>query len=164
VSPRSRIRSTMMRVGDVMSRQVMAISASSSCYEAALRMSRLHIHHLPVLGEGDVVEGVVTDRDLRTDLFLLVAGATESSPVDVEQALRQRRVRDVMSIPPVTVSPDDELASGVRIMAERKISSVPVTDDGRLVGILTDTDVLRILFRRRLFCSADVEAILLTAS
>jgi CBS domain-containing protein len=50
------------------------------------------------------------------------------------------------------------------LMAERKIGSVPIVERGRLVGILTDTDVLGVLVRRRLFCCAEVEAILLPAA
>jgi CBS domain-containing protein len=69
-----------------------------------------------------------------------------------------------MSAPAATVSPDEALAAAVTLMAERKIGSAPVVERGRLVGILTDTDVLRVLFRRRLFCCAEVEAILLPAA
>jgi CBS domain-containing protein len=123
-------------------------------------MSRRRVHHLPVLGDQGDLAGVVTDRDLRADLFLALGRATEASPVDVEETLRQRPVHAVMSTPAVTVSPDEPLADAVRLMAERKIGSVPVVDQGRLIGILTDTDIFRLLFRRRLFCCAEVEAIL----
>jgi acetoin utilization protein AcuB len=153
-----------MRVRDVMSRVVLTISASQSCYEAALRMSRLRVHHLPVLAEDGRLAGVVTDRDLRAELFLAVARATEASPVDVEQVLRQRRVHDVMSAPPVTVAADERLTTAVTVMAERRVGSLPVLERDRLVGIVTDADVLRLLSRRRLFGCAEVEAILLPAA
>jgi CBS domain-containing protein len=150
-----------MRVRDVMSRTVTTIAGSDSCYQAALRMSRLRIHHLPVVDPDGRLEGVLTHRDLRASLFLTVASATEESPVNVEDSLRERRVREIMSAPPVAVSPDEALAAAVRAMAERKIGSMPVVENNRVVGMLTETDVLRLLFRRRLFSCPDVEAVLL---
>lgn len=153
-----------MRVRDVMKPAVLTILVSQSCYDATVRMSRFRVHHFPVVGEDGHLAGVVTDRDLRAELFLTVARTSESSPVDVEGALRQRRVQDVMSAPAVTVAPDETLAAAMKIMAERRIGSVPVVEQGQLVGILTDTDVLRVLFRRRLFCCAEAEELLLPAA
>jgi CBS domain-containing protein len=153
-----------MRVRDVMTIDVKTIQACESCYEAARRMSQHRIHHLAVLGDGPVLEGVVTDRDLRADFLATVARATEVQPVDVEAALRQRPVREIMSTPVVTVGVDEELAVAATVMAERRIGSLPVVQDGRLVGMLTETDILNVLFRRRIFSSVEVESIFLFAA
>jgi len=52
----------------------MTIQPSHTCYEAALRMRRSAIHHLPVVNERGEVEGILTDRDLRSLLFTVLAG------------------------------------------------------------------------------------------
>ena len=74
------------------------------------------------------------------------------------------RVRDVMSTPVITAGPDDELATAATTMARRRIGALPVMDGGRLVAILTETDILRVLFRHRLFSSPEIESILLFAA
>jgi acetoin utilization protein AcuB len=150
-----------MQVREVMKPVVRTIPATQSCYEAAVRMRRSGIHHLPVVGDHGQLEGMVTDRDLRSFLFATLARGRAEEVIDVEKALREHPVRDVMSTPAITVGPREPLATAVRLMAERKIGSVPVVDDGGLVGIITEMDLIALLFRRRLFCCADVESVLL---
>lgn len=153
-----------MHVREVMQPIVMTIRPSHTCYEAALRMRRSAIHHLPVLNEQGEVEGILTDRDLRSLLFSMLAGGGADEVVDVDKALRGQRVGDVMSAPALTAGPDEPLAVAVRLMAERKIGSLPILEHRRLVGIVTETDLLRLLCRRRLFSCPEVEALLLSAA
>ena len=150
-----------MQVREVMKPVVITIPATQSCYEAAVRMRRSAVHHLPVVGEDRQLEGIVTDRDLRSFLFATLARSRGEHVIDVETALRECPVRDVMSAPAVTVGSREPLATAVRLMAERKIGSVPVVDEGELVGIVTETDLIAFLFRHRLFCCAAVESVLL---
>ena len=149
-----------MQVRDIMKPAVMTIPATQSCYEAAVRMRRSGIHHLPVVGDRGQLEGIITDRDLRSFLFATLAAGRTEEIVDVEKALREQPVRDVMSAPAITLGPQESLVTAVRLMAERKIGSIPVVEDG-LVGIVTETDLIALLFSRRLFCSAAVESVLL---
>ena len=140
---------------------LLTIAPGQSCYEAALRMRRHAVHHLPVVGEGERLVGMVTDRDLRGFVFATLAAASPEAVVSMDDALREHRVSDLMSTPVVTTTPDDTLAHAVAVMAKRRIGSLPVVEDGRLVGILTETDLIRLLYRRRILCSADVESVLL---
>jgi acetoin utilization protein AcuB len=150
-----------MEVRAVMQPVVMTVRANHSCFEAAVRMRRSNVHHLPVLNDDGELQGVITDRDLRSFLFGTLADTEPDGAVNVETVLRDRLVRDVMSAPAITVSPEVPLAVAVRLMAKRKIGSIPVLEDKRLVGIVTETDLIRLLFRRRLFCCPDVESVLL---
>jgi acetoin utilization protein AcuB len=153
-----------MQVSEVMKPVVMTIPARESCYEAALRMRRSGIHHLAVVGDRGQVEGIVTDRDLRSLLFATLAGGRAEEVVDVEKTLRERPVRDVMSAPAVTVGPQESLATTVRLMAERKIGSILVVDDNGLVGIVTETDLIALLSHRGLFSRAGLESVILPAA
>ena len=150
-----------MEVRELMKPAVITILATKSCYEAALRMRRMSVRHLPVIGEDERLLGVVTDRDLRSFLFSTLARARAETPVAVDDVLREHSVREIMSAPAITVGPREPLASAVQLMADRKIGAIPVVDEGRLVGIMTETDLVHLLFRRRLFCCADVESVLL---
>ena len=153
-----------MQVREILGPVVMTIPAGESCYEAALRMRRSGIHHLAVVGDRGQVEGIVTDRDLRSLLFATLAGGSAEKVVDVEKTLRERPVRDVMSAPAVTVGPQESLGTTVRLMAERKIGSVLVVDDSGLIGIVTETDLIALLSQRGLFSRAGVESVILPAA
>ena len=110
------------------------------------------------------VEGILTDRDLRSLLFTVLAGGRADEIVDVDKALQRQRVGDVMSAPALTSGPDEPLAVAVRLMTERKVGSVPVVEHNHLVGIVTETDLLRLLFGRRLFSCPEVESLLLSSA
>jgi CBS domain-containing protein len=150
-----------LQVRDIMKPVVTTIQPTHSCLDAALRMQRHTLHHLPVIDERGHLAGILTDRDLRSLLFSVVADAESGRVVDIDAALRGRSVSEVMSVPALTVGPGEPLTAAVRLMADRKIGAVPVIEEGRLVGIVTETDLIRLLFHLRLVCCAEVESVLL---
>ncbi len=105
-----------------------------------LMLSR-RVRHLPVV-EDDRVVGIITDRDLRT---VQPSPATSFSVGEIRFLLEKLTVAEVMSKPAVTISPDAPLAEGVRVMLHRKFGALPVAEHERLVGIITETDLLRAL-------------------
>ena len=136
----------MMQVKEVMSRQVISIDASDSCLEAVGRMHRSRVRHLPVVDRGKRLLGIITDRDLRHHLFSpAVFPALGMSSMDA--LLKATSVADLMTTDVVTVGPDETLGEAARLMLERKVGSLPVLEDGRVVGILTETDMLRLIVR-----------------
>lgn len=147
-----------MRVSDLMSRNVTTIGAGDSCLEAVTRMVRGKIRHLPVVEPDGTLVGVVTDRDLRHHLFeprvLKDIGA-----ISVDALLKAVPVRQVMSSPVVIVGPRDELEAAARLMLEDKVGSLPVVENGRVVGIITETDLLRRIVRS---CSPECEEIVIS--
>lgn len=131
-----------MRVGELMSRDVVTITTSESCHDAIALMHRKRIRHLPVVDEAGGLAGIVTDRDLRHRLFT-PASWKHLGSVPVDTLLAAVPVTEVMSTPVVTASPEDDLETAARLMLEDKVGSVPVVHARRLVGILTETDLLR---------------------
>jgi acetoin utilization protein AcuB len=103
-------------------------------------MRETGIRHLPVVEETGRLLGILTDRDVRHAAFVpaLVGYMTWHS-----RQLKAPRVRDVMTWSVVTTHPDATLGHAGLTMFQRRIGSLPVVEDGRLVGILTDTDLLR---------------------
>ncbi len=139
----------------LMNRNLVTIPESSSCREAVLRMHRARIRHLPVLtGDGALV-GVVTDRDLRHHLFRpRIYKEVGATPIDV--LLEAVPVREIMSTPVITTDAADEMTDAARIMLEEHVGSLPVVEGGRLVGIVTETDLLREICRADAACSLEV--------
>ena len=150
----------MTTVNECMTGNVVTVDANSSCHDAVTQMVRNRIRHLPVVDGAGRLCGIVTDRDLRHRLF-----AREVFPsigtVPVEQLLSSVRVGDVMSAPVVSVAPEAELQEAARVMAERKLGSLPVVERDRVVGIVTETDVLRRIVGADA-CCADVATIVVS--
>lgn len=105
----------------------------------ALAVARTHgIRHLPVL-QNERLVGLVTDRDLR--LAMPPVWADRDS--ELRDALHRRTVADVMTTRIITTSPDLPVEEAARLLYENRIGCLPVMQDGRVVGILTETDLLR---------------------
>ena len=127
-----------MLVRSRMTADVVTASPSITLAEA-LTLTRSHrIRHLPVLENGRLV-GLVTDRDLRLAM----------PPIWVEQsdelrsALHKKTVGEVMIRSIITTEPSVPIEDAARALYEHRIGCLPVMEDGNLVGILTETDVLR---------------------
>jgi acetoin utilization protein AcuB len=120
-------------VGDWMTRNPVAVSPDTPVAEAARLMRIEGIRHLLVV-EGDALVGIASNRDIR--------GYTPDQPGDVSA---RTPIARVMAESPVTVSAQTPLTEAARAMLDRKIGALPVTDDLRLVGILTKADALEAL-------------------
>ena len=131
-----------MRVNEVMSQAVTTISVSDSAHTAVARMVARKIRHLPVVDARGTLVGVLTDRDLRHYLFGPAVFKRIGS-VSADAVLKAVTVNDLMSSPAISVGPDDELETAVGTMLRDKIGSLPVVDKERVIGIITETDLLR---------------------
>jgi len=144
-----------MRVRELMNRNLVTIGESNSCRDAVARMHRAQIRHLPVLKDDGTLVGVITDRDLRHHLFSPpVYRAIGTSPIDT--LLQAARVSEIMSAPAVTVESSQDITEAAGVMLRDKIGSLPVIEGGRLVGIITETDLLREICRADQACSPEV--------
>ena len=122
-----------------MSRKVVSLSADETLDIVRDIMDLGSVRHIPVVSRGDVV-GVVSQRDLlKASLSSMMGLPTREQ----ERFLKQINVAEIMSSPPVTIAPDAPVRTAARLMADKKIGCLLVLDEGRLVGIVTETDVLR---------------------
>jgi CBS domain-containing protein len=128
-----------MRVCDIMTTQPITVDPETPMLEARQWMIQKRIRHLVVVENGRVV-GIVTDRDIRLNL---PSPATSLSVWEVNYLLAQLTVGRVMSATVLVVDPGRPVADAARIMMEHKIGALPVVDEGRLVGIVTESDFVR---------------------
>jgi CBS domain-containing protein len=144
-----------MRVREAMTRQVVCVAPEASILQAGELMLRHGISGLPVVDMYGHVVGIVTERDFlrhpgsrngneRPRWFEMLTG--RSKPERPEH-YRDRKIAEIMTRDPVTVSEDSALEEVVRLMESRDINQVPVVRDERLVGIVTSADMLRALMR-----------------
>jgi CBS domain-containing protein len=133
-----------MTVRELMTTRVSTLGKDDTLDIADGIMCMGRIRHLPVVDKSDVV-GVVSQRDLlRRALGAALAFGTR----EPQKLMRSLEVRDVMSEPAVTIDPGAAVQEAARTMFEKKIGCLPVVEDGKLVGILTETDVLRYAIAR----------------
>ena len=130
-----------IRVKDCMSRSAATIHSDALVRGAIDMMKKRRIRHLPVVDRENHLVGIVTDRDLRQVVFDPVV---EERLGELAKLLGTMTVRDVMTWGVVTVTPDSDIRHAARLMREQRIGSLPVVDGDRVVGMLTETDVLRV--------------------
>ena len=132
-----------MRVRDVMSQDVVALSEDDTLDLAEMEMKLARVRHLPVVREDKLV-GLLTHRDL---LRASCSAVAELSDAEQKAILRSIPVREVMRRQVVTAEPEDDLRAVGRVMRDGKIGCVPVVEEGTLVGIITEADFLELALR-----------------
>jgi CBS domain-containing membrane protein len=132
----------MLRVKDVMSREVRTEQRNDQLGVADKLMKGERIRHLPVIDEAGDVCAVVSQRDLFRGALLRALGYGSRAE---ETLLRQVVVKEAMSADLFTTTPDTPVAEAARVMIERRIGCLPVLDGGKLVGIVTETDFVRLI-------------------
>ena len=128
-----------MRVRELMTAKPITVHPETPMLEARQRMVEERIRHLVVVENARVV-GIVTDRDIRLNL---PSPATSLSVWEINYLLAQLTVGGVMSRAVMVVDPDRPVAEAARLMMDHKIGALPVVDEGRLVGIITESDFVR---------------------
>lgn len=128
-----------MQVAERMTTTLVCVNSSDSARMAWGLLREHRIRHLPVVDQGKLV-GIITDRDIRL-IFpsSLTAGPREQDPHD---ALEKIKVKDIMAKQVITVSPDATIADAARLILDKRIGGLPVVREGRLVGIITKTDIM----------------------
>lgn len=150
-----------MKVRELMSRSVMTIDATDSCLEAVARMHRSGVRYLPVVDTMGELIGIVTDRDLRHHLFARHV-LEEVGTIAVDELLKAVPVSEVMSSPVLSAEADDDVIEAAHVMREDKVGSLPVVDAGRVIGIVTELDVLRQICRMDSACPRDIAEIVVS--
>lgn len=132
-----------MRVRDLMTANPITVTPDTSVVDARAQMNRARIRHLLVT-EDDRLLGIVTDRDIRLNL---PSPATSLSVWELNYLLARLTVREVMTKSVITVDAARDAREAGRLMLDHRIGALPVLDRGRLVGILTETDLVRAFVR-----------------
>ena len=119
-----------LTVRDIMMTDLVTVRPHQTAREAYRLMRDHRFRHLPVVEAGQLL-GILSDRDLR--------------PVLLSPTLARARVRELMSEDLTTVSPATPVEEAASLLVVKRIGCLPVVADGRLVGIVTETDLLAVL-------------------
>ena len=131
----------MEKVRSRMTTTLVTLTPQDSLREAVSLELQKKIRHIPIVEAGGKLVGIVTDRDIKRAL---------PSPLEMdardeyEQILDETMLLKVMTKDPQTVTPETPLSDAVSLMHEKKIGGLPVVEGGKLVGIFTQTDALKL--------------------
>ncbi len=125
-----------MFVRDVMTMNVVTIPSHTSIADAKRIMEAHKIRRLPVVDRGKLV-GLVTERRLEA---YTPSKATSLSVWEISYLLGNTSVKDIMEKNVLTVNPDMTVEEALAVAQEKKVGSLPVVEDGRVVGIVTTND------------------------
>lgn len=127
-----------MKVRDIMVKEVATLDVNDELSLANDIMRLGRIRHLPVV-DGARLVGIISERDLfRSSLAQALGYETK----DTRELMKTLRIKDVMVTRVITVSPDTELKTAVKMMVDHKIGCLPVVEGDRLIGLVTETDIL----------------------
>jgi len=132
-----------MRIRDVMTKNVITVSPDTLVVDAEKIMKENNVHRLPVVEEGELV-GIVTKYDV---LEASPSPATSLSVYELNYLLGRMQVREIMTEQPYIVAPDTPFEEALAVGQREKIGSFPVVEDRKLVGIATESDIVRFLAR-----------------
>lgn len=128
-----------MQVETIMTTRVVTVEMDDRLSVIKDIFEQAHFRHLLVIEEGQMI-GIISDRDLLQALSPYLDSAAEQSR-DTETL--NRRAHQIMTRDPVTVSSHQTLAYAARLMLDKKVSCLPVLDQGQLVGVLSWKDLLK---------------------
>lgn len=131
----------MKTVADIMTRKVISIQENDNLHHGRMLLKEYGIRHLPVVNEQGSYVGLLTQRDVLNTAFNVVEKYGFS-----KLAAREERtpIKEVMTANAPTISSTDSLRNAGEYFVAHKHSCLPVVDDGRLVGILTSVDFVKL--------------------
>ena len=129
-----------LRVRDCMSVDPATVAPNDPLQSVVSLLRRRDIRSVPVVENGRLI-GIVTDRDIRQ---VAPAYPLFRDEDEIRRYTEKLTVTAAMTADPITIGPDVALVEAAKLLGTYRITSLPVLDDGRLIGILTVTDVLRV--------------------
>jgi acetoin utilization protein AcuB len=131
-----------MFVSRSMTRKVITVDQEANILNAQKLMAENQVRHLPVVDKIDRIIGIVTDRDIRS--ASPYSFFKESYSKKDKEKFSKIKIKDIMTINPITISPTSTIQDALLIIQETKVGALPVVDEERkLKGIISVRDLLR---------------------
>lgn len=124
-----------------MTSPVISISADTNLAETHKIMADSKVRRLPVV-DGDRLVGIVSLNDV---LEAKPSDASSLSIWELNYLVANLKIKDIMCSEVFSIAPDATIGDAARMMLDKKFSGIPVTENGKLVGIITESDIFRML-------------------
>lgn len=131
----------MLTVRDIMTKELVTLKDTDSVSDARRIMGEEHIRHLPIINEAGDLVGILSQRDVLAAMVSVLADMDQSAIDTMEAAIP---IRELMTTAMTTMQEDTWLRDAGLTLLELKLGCLPVLSNGRLVGILTETDFIKL--------------------
>ena len=131
-----------MIIADRMKKNPATATPDMSISDASAKMKAEKVHRLPVLDDDRRLVGVISEKDI---LLAAPSPASTLSTYEINYLLSKLKVKNIMSRNPVTITMDTTIEEAVRLMVENDLSCLPVMEKGYLSGIVSKSDLFKIL-------------------
>ncbi len=129
-----------MLVNQIMTHQIQTVLADDTLDSLSEIFEKVSYHHLPVINENDLLIGIISDRDVTSNLSPFTGTDLEG---ERDLKLLQQSAGDIMSANPVTVGKSSTIETASILLLEHNFSCLPVVDEtGKIEGLLTWKDIL----------------------
>ncbi|PYV10392.1 MAG: hypothetical protein DMG23_07825 [Acidobacteria bacterium] len=132
-----------MLVREFMTTKVTSLEETDTLLDASMIFVRTTYRHIPVVRDKHLV-GIVTERDVKQFVPTLL---TKVTPEEYNRALETTPISRVMTRDPVTVEPDQSIFEAATILYKKRVGLLPVLQNGELVGVISTTDMLKLLVK-----------------
>ena len=133
-----------LQVRDLMTKAPITAGAGLALYDAYALMYENEIRRLPVVQHGKLA-GIVTLGDIQRALSAAVTAGQAAAETTADLRASTLTVGDIMSPDPITVAPGDTIQDAAEQMLENQVGGLPVVEAGRVVGIVTESDIFRLV-------------------
>ncbi len=141
MQPEARKPLAASEVRDYMTPEPETLDVSSTLLDAALLLRRASLRHIPIMEENHLV-GILSEGDVAR---FTPSRLTPLAPQEYNRIFEETPVTKIMTREPIFTAPHTPLVEAVRLLQENRLGCLPVLDDGQLVGIITTSDMLRLL-------------------
>ena len=131
-------------VSQIMSKELITLTPTQSLYDAERLFKKNNIRHIPVV-EGDKIIGIVSYSDL---LRISFADMTDGEDEVTSVVYDMYTIPQIMAKTPLTVAADTSIKEVAEILAKQSFHSIPVVENGKLVGLVTTTDLIKYLLEQ----------------
>jgi CBS domain-containing protein len=128
-------------VKEIMSKELITVSPTERIIHARRQMIESHVGRLPVVNDGELL-GMITSKDLMRAFIDFRKKVPEKYQ---KSQIKELLVEDIMSINPTTVTKDMSITEVSEIIMETGYNGLPVVEDGKVIGIITQTDILKLI-------------------
>ena len=131
-------------VSQIMSKELITLTPTQSLYDAERLFKKHNIRHIPVV-EGDKIIGIVSYSDL---LRISFADMTDGEDQVTSVVYDMYTIPQIMAKTPLTVASDTSFTQVAEILPQHTLPSIPVVENGKLVGLVTTTDLIKYLLEQ----------------
>ncbi len=131
----------MLKVKDIMTSEVFVLHAAQTLELVRSLMRIKHVRHVPIVEPDNTFVGLMTHRDLLTHTISHLAEVEEE---EQEYLDRHIHIMNIMKTDVVTTTPEMDVCEAIAMLLEHKYGCLPVVSDGKLVGIVTEADFLKL--------------------